>query len=194
MSVAQAGFSLRLAGTVPGGTATDRLHALVSENSRAVWRFLCRLGLSEADADDALQEVMLVAARRLEDIRPGKERAFLLSSAYRVAAAARRVRTRRQEVSAELLLEMADPNPHPDSVLEQRRALRLLDEVLGQMSIERRAVFVAAEFEGLSLTEIAEVMGVPRGTAASRLRLAKEEFRARVERLEAHHNPARSGS
>ncbi len=192
MPLAQAVFSV--ASLPLGGTASDRLEALVSEHSRVVWRFLRRLGLSEADADDALQEVMLVAARRLDDIHSGSERAFLLSSAYRIAVAAHRVRARRQEVSEEVLVEMADPSPHPDSVVEQRRTLQLLDEVLATLSIKSRAVFVAAEFEGLSLTEIAKVMGIPRGTAASRLRLARDEFHSRVARLEAWASSERSGS
>ncbi len=164
--------------------ASDRLHGLVTEHSRVVWRFLRRLGLGEADADDALQEVMLVAARRLDDIRFGSERPFLLSTAYRIASSVRSVRGRRQEVSDDVLLEMSDPTPHPDSLADQLRARQLLDQVLASMPLERRAVLVAAEFEGLSLTEIAETLGIPRGTAASRLRAARDDFKSHVSRLQ----------
>lgn len=171
--------------------ASDRLRTLVTEHSRVVWRFLRRLGLAEADADDALQEVMLVAARRLSDIRFGSERSFLLSTAYRIASAMRSVRNRRQEVSDEVLLELSDPSPHPDSLTDQRRARQLLDRVLAQMPLEKRAVLVAAEFEGLSLTEIAEALEIPRGTVASRLRSARDEFQGHVDRLQARLHPRR---
>ncbi|HMR76678.1 MAG TPA: sigma factor-like helix-turn-helix DNA-binding protein, partial [Polyangiaceae bacterium] len=68
------------------------------------------------------------------------------------------------------------------------------DEVLSNMPLERRAVFVAAEFEGLSLTEIADVLGIPRGTAASRLRAARDDFKSHVARLQARFQIARGST
>lgn len=192
---AEAVPSAPAAGSMPlAAPATARLQGLVTAHSRVVWRFLRRLGLSAADADDGLQDVMLVAARRLEDIRIGSERAFLLGTAYRTASSLRQVRGRRREVSDDVLMEMSDPAPHPDAATEQRRARRLLDEVLSNMPLERRAVFVAAEFEGLSLTEIADVLGIPRGTAASRLRAARDDFKSHVARLQARFQIARGST
>jgi RNA polymerase sigma-70 factor, ECF subfamily len=163
----------------------ERLAAVARDNVRVVWRFLRRLGLSEEDAEDATQEVMVIVARKLAGIRVGSERAFALSTAFRVASSFRRAKRQRREVTAEALATLTDPSPAPDAAVEQRRALELLDRMLDCLSEEHRAVFVAAEFEGLSLTEIAEVMSIPRGTAASRLRTAREEFRAHVARHEA---------
>jgi len=141
------------------------------------------LGLPEADADDATQEVLLVIARRLPSIREGRERAFALSTAFRIGATFRRVAGRRE--SNFELEDVRDPKPEPDAALDQRRALELLDHILGDMSLELRAVFIAAEFEGLSLNDMSEVFGIPRGTVASRLRAARQDFRARVARHEA---------
>jgi RNA polymerase sigma-70 factor (ECF subfamily) len=45
-------------------------------------------------------------------------------------------------------------------------------------------VFVLFEIEGLPTPEIAKMINIPVGTAASRLRRAREEFRAVVARLE----------
>lgn len=162
-----------------------RLAAVARDNIRVVWRFLRRLGLSEADAEDATQEVLVIVARKLARIRPGSERAFALSTAFRVASSFRRAKRQRHEVAAEALETLADPSPSPDAAMARRRALELLDRMLDCLSDEHRAVLVAAEFEGLSLTEIAEVMSIPRGTAASRLRTARQELRAHVARHEA---------
>jgi RNA polymerase sigma-70 factor (ECF subfamily) len=43
---------------------------------------------------------------------------------------------------------------------------------------------VLYEFEEMNMSEIADVLEIPRGTVASRLRRAREEFRARVSALE----------
>jgi RNA polymerase sigma-70 factor (ECF subfamily) len=51
------------------------------------------------------------------------------------------------------------------------------------MSSDLRIVFVLYEFEEMHMTEIAGVLGIPRGTVASRLRRARLDFRARVRAL-----------
>ncbi|WP_437278619.1 sigma factor [Sorangium sp. So ce375] len=78
--------------------AAGRLAGLVMEHSAFVWRSLVRLGVPRADAEDAAQQVFLVAARRLGDIESGREAAFLFSTALRIASRARRTQQRRREV------------------------------------------------------------------------------------------------
>ena len=62
-----------------------RVAALLRTHFRDVWRMVRRFGVPESGADDAAQEVFIIAARRLADIAPGSERPFLLASAVRVA-------------------------------------------------------------------------------------------------------------
>ncbi len=54
------------------------------------------------------------------------------------------------------------------------------------MPMEARSVFVLFELEELTVTEIARVLEVPIGTVSSRLRRARELFRAAALRLRAH--------
>jgi len=49
-------------------------------------------------------------------------------------------------------------------------------------------VFVLYEIEQLTSVEIADIVGVPAGTVASRLRRAREDFQARITRAEARRN------
>ena len=48
------------------GVDEARLRRTVDANFDALWRFLRRLGIPEGDVDDAVQEVILVLARKLE--------------------------------------------------------------------------------------------------------------------------------
>src|SRR5690349_16980507 len=90
-----------------------RLGAMVSEHFDLVWRVLRRLGASAADADDAVQEVFLVAARRLDAIVVGRERAFLIGVTTRVFSSQRRSARRRREepelLPDELIAAEGDP-------------------------------------------------------------------------------------
>ena len=60
-----------------------------------------------------------------------------------------------------------------------------LERLAAPFGPELRAVFVLFEIEELSLSEIAGLLGIPAGTAASRLRRARETFRAIVKRRQA---------
>ena len=168
-------------------TVTDepRLSRLVQEQFGFVWRLLRRVGVPESDADDAAQQVFIAVSRRIADIRPGSERAFLFSTALHVGSRTRRARARkREELSAEIDVP-PDSSPSPEELVDRRRAREMLDELLEEMPLELRVVFVLYEIEQLNSAEISEIVGVPLGTVASRLRRAREDFTARITRLEA---------
>ena len=183
MAMSDASFLL-----VDGAPARDeaskkaRLERMFRAHHELVWRTLRRLGLPPEAAADATQQAFLIAAERLEDIRQGSERAFLFGTALRLARTAYRTRGRFQ------LEEDMDTRAHGGSKMEelvdQRRAVELADRVLAEMDPTLLTVFVLFELEGLSTPEIAEIVGVPLGTAASRLRRAREAFRATAARLE----------
>jgi RNA polymerase sigma-70 factor (ECF subfamily) len=150
---------------------------------------LRRLGLPTADADDVAQRVMIVAAKRVKDIVPGRERAFLFRIAWFLAAREKRDRSRRLD-SLELdEEEVADARLDPLALLEQRRSRERLDAILDAMPADLRAAFVLFEIEGLTKLEVAEALEVPVGTAASRRRRAREEFQRRMQRHEASPDP-----
>jgi RNA polymerase sigma-70 factor (ECF subfamily) len=147
---------------------------------------LRRLGVAADACDDAAQQVYLVAAARLEQIRIGSERAFLCATAVRVAANARRARAARPEIADPEAVEAeADRTPLADELLEERRLRELLDRVLDSLPDDLRTTFVLFELEGLGTQEIAEALGIPRGTVASRLRRAREAFQEAARRLRA---------
>lgn len=150
---------------------------LVRSELAFVWRVLRRAGLSGADADDATQQVFLVAARRRQELAHGKERSFLYGTALRIAANLRRGLSRRREAPESAAPAAASALPLADEVFDRRRARALLDELLAQLPEELSRVLVLSEIEGLTLAAIAELEGIPPGTAASRLRRARAAFR-----------------
>jgi RNA polymerase sigma-70 factor (ECF subfamily) len=180
----------QVAGLERGGTQPEtsdapgrrRLRVMVTQHHATIWRFLRRLGLSESDADDAIQDVLIVAMRKLDAIDPRYERSFLLRTAYRVGC---RIRSKRPQVGDD---NLADPVPHPDVLVDQKRARQLLDEILEHMSADLRAVFVLHDIERLTMADIAEALELKPGTVASRLRRAREDFNKRVGRVEARMN------
>jgi RNA polymerase sigma-70 factor, ECF subfamily len=160
-----------------------RLRRLVGEHHDFIWRSLRRLGVGHGDVDDGVQQVFLVASRKLAEIRPHSERSFLYQTALRVAADRRKSQKRRREVPESEAAEEAFDVPTAEELVDLKRARRNLDEILDEMTLELRAVFTLFELDQLTLTEIAALLEVPRGTVASRLRRARQQFFELAERF-----------
>jgi RNA polymerase sigma-70 factor (ECF subfamily) len=159
-----------------------RLRAIVDDHFGFVARSLRGLGVVDADVDDAAQQVFLVVARRLAEIERGREASFLFQTALRIASRSRRGRARRREAGDDDI-EVVDQRASPEELIDQRRARAMLDRVLEDMDDELRAVFVLYEIEEMTSPQIADLLEIPLGTVASRLRRAREDFHARARRF-----------
>src|SRR5690606_39821992 len=87
----------------------------------------------------------------------------------------------------------ADPSIHADAMTNRQMALQMMDRVLCQMSADLVTTFVLFEIEGMTTPEIAELEGIPLGTAASRLRRARQSFQVAALELESNLSPASAG-
>ena len=159
-------------------SSSQRLRTAFESHYDHIWRLLRRIGVPASVADDATQQVFLILAERLGDVREGCERSFLFGTALRIASTLRRTWKR------EVLTENADLEvsqlPGTDELAEQRRARTALDAVLQEMDADLRTVFVLYELQQFTSVEIAEILSIPIGTAASRLRRARQQFQALV--------------
>jgi len=165
-------------------TAVDRqaLEELYRAHHQIIWRTLRRMGFSPEAAADHTQQAYLIALERLDRILPGSERAFLFSTAIFFGRTVLR-KERRMELS-ENVDAGSDEGSAARSVDQRQVALELLEKILDGMDPDLVTVFTLYEIEGLSSPEIAELLAIPLGTVASRLRRARESFRRRAARVE----------
>jgi RNA polymerase sigma-70 factor (ECF subfamily) len=162
-----------------------RLAEMLTAHFAVVWRAGRRAGLLNGQAEEIAQEAFALAARRLDSIELGRERAYLIAVASRLAQNARR----RLAARCEWLAidpehhDAVDLEPHIDDLVARKQGRELLDSILASMSDAFREVLTLYEIHDFTLQEIAVALGIPEGTAASRLRRAREEFTRKVERF-----------
>jgi len=169
-----------------GGMAPvdGRLREAVRLHLDLVWRVLRRAGLGAPDAEDACQDVFWILARRAAPIPERAQRSFLVSTALRVAADRRRSKWHRAVDTGLELDERESSAPLADEQLERSRAAQLLEHALATLTDDERAIYILAELEQLSRTEVADALGIPAGTVASRLQRARDNLAAAVRRLQ----------
>jgi RNA polymerase sigma-70 factor (ECF subfamily) len=135
--------------------------------------------LRDADlAEDAWQGALIAAWRHLPALRdPARFEAWLRRLLVHACYAEAR---RRRSWTTNIRVLPVDGPVGPDGLLSvvERDAL---DRAFGRLSIEQRAVFVLHHHVGLALTEIADTLGIPAGTARSRLHYATKTLRAVIE-------------
>jgi len=160
---------------------TPDFSALYDEHFAFVWRSLRRLGVPDAQLDDAAQDVFLVVYRRLPEFEGRSTlKTWLFGIVLRVVSQHRRTAARRP--TEPLGEEPPDPRDAPEALTSAAQAADILREILASLDENRRHVFVLAELEQLTAPEISAALGVPLNTVYSRLRLARRDFEAALAR------------
>jgi len=154
-----------------------------------IWRNARRLGVADSSLDDVVQDVFLVAHRRLSEVeQPESLRAWILSILIRVVRDHRRT-LRRKDPHQRSTTPVVDPEEladtravNPQEAAEHTDAVRLLHAMLNTLDDAKREVFVFAELEEMTEKEIAEALGENANTVHSRLRAARRDFDRAVHR------------
>ena len=132
--------------------------------------------------DDLVQKTFLGLVESRDSFRGHSSfRTFLFAIAHNVLSKHYRTRSRNkmdlESVSA------ADLAPGQSSLMAKKLEHRLLAQALRTIPLQYQMLLELQYWESLSTSEIAEVLGVPQGTAKTRLRKAKAVLREAVEQL-----------
>jgi RNA polymerase sigma-70 factor (ECF subfamily) len=173
---------------VPSATPSlPEFRRLFAEHFAYVWHALRRLGVPDRDLEDLAHDVFLEVYRGRDRYDPARPlRAWLFGFAFRKASHYRRRARHRYEVQGDTD-ERAEAAPTALERVITTEALGVAHAALEALEIDRRAVFLMHEVDGIPIPEVAEALGIPLNTAYSRLRLARRDFRKHALRLRARH-------
>lgn len=145
---------------------------------------LRRLGVARADVEDMAHDVFVAVLKQFDTYDPSRPiKPWLFGFAFRIASQYRRKARRVQAL--EEPEKLVDAGKRPDAHYETARKRRMVQTALEEIELDRRAVFVLHDIDGCTGEEIARTLEVPLGTVYSRLRLAREDFSAKMRRLQA---------
>ena len=153
---------------------SDAFRALVDTHSRSVFRLAFRMTGNEQDAEDVVQESFLRAYRQLGRF---ESRANFGTWLYRIVSNCavdlmRSKQARHDQVRGDSLdqggameLPAADL-PGPERMAESAEIERRVQDALQELSPLERAAFTLRHYEGRSIDEISETLGL--GTSAAK--------------------------
>jgi RNA polymerase sigma factor (sigma-70 family) len=149
---------------------------LVDLEAPAAYRLALSIVRSPAEAEDAVQDAFVQAWRRIDSLRdPDRWSAWFRRLLVRCSMEHARRRRLVREVDLELALGIPrlEPSPHPAERLALLAAFDQLDP-------SDRAILSLRYFADLEMQDVAHALGIPLGTAKSRLHRALGRLRERL--------------
>jgi RNA polymerase sigma-70 factor (ECF subfamily) len=172
--------------SVPGG-CTLEIEEIYRLYSRSVARWVARLGGSTVDLEDLVQEVFVIAHRRLPTFRQEAQLGTWLYgiSSYVVQheRSRQRWRSRLGFEGERKLAELPGLAPLPSEQIETREAERQVYRILDGLHQRYREVLILFELEGLSGEEVAKLLGITQATLWVLLHRARAGFIRRAHKL-----------
>jgi RNA polymerase sigma-70 factor (ECF subfamily) len=140
------------------------------------------------DAEDAVQDALLSAYKHLDQFKGNAKMATWLTSIVTNSALGKLRRKPRQPHSSldERLAQdgnsclsdrLADVRPSPEDECAESEMHRLLRQIVGQLSPPLREAIQLRDFDGLTTSEAAHLLGVPEGTIKARVSRARTQMK-----------------
>jgi RNA polymerase sigma-70 factor (ECF subfamily) len=142
-------------------------------------RHAVRLTGEREGGADVAQEAWLAIVRSLRRLHdPGRFRAWAYRICTRKSSDWIRSRQRRRKLGDGTAFEPDQAAAEPSTVPDEVRRLR---EVMAKLPADRRALLAMYYTEGMTVSEIAEALSIPRGTVKSRLFHTRNQLRESLE-------------
>ncbi len=147
---------------------------LVHQVSDSLYTVAHRILRDTGLAEDALQNALVLAWRRLPHLRDADRFEAWIHRILVHACYDESQRARSWTATVRVLPIDGPSTPDASDAVADRDEL---ERAYRRLSIEQRAVFVLHHYLGLPLVEVAELLGIPAGTARSRLHYATQGLR-----------------
>ncbi len=142
-----------------------------------VWSAARRFGVEDHQLDDAVQEVFLVAYRRMASFGGGSVKAWLYAIARRVASNYRRTQRRTRLRQSAVRRTVAATRPRAFQTAE---AWQTVERFVAGLPERHRELFVLSQVEGMTGAEAARTLGLRPSTAYDAIRALRRRFRSEV--------------
>jgi RNA polymerase sigma factor (sigma-70 family) len=159
-------------------SSEDRISGLFSEYGESMFRQARRILRSDADADDAVQEVILSLIRAPHVLASVERIGSWLFTLVRNKCSD--IIRREKRVRATDSTDVFQNGEWPEDTLEQEEIIGAVSDAVGTLPGELKSVFIANVLEMKPFSEISQESGIPMGTLMSRKQKAVEIIRNRL--------------
>lgn len=161
---------------IAGGDA-KALERLFTRNQTRVFRYLVRIVRNEAIAEELLNEVFLGAwnaAARYEG--RSEPSTWLLSIAHNKAVSSLRKKREVDGIDDDVAGAIPDDDDDPEVITQKRDKGAQIKAAMSKLSAEHREILDLVYYQEQSVSEAAEILGIPEATVKTRMFYARKKL------------------
>ncbi|MCP4128192.1 MAG: RNA polymerase sigma factor [Gammaproteobacteria bacterium] len=159
----------------------QQLQKRLEELRPRLFRVACAWCGSGHQADDIVQEAMIKALKRLDQL---KDPESLSSWVFSILANCHRDACRGQRYTEEVLDLSQHPQPSAEEEVIVAQRIHRVRRAIDRLSQGQRETMMLVDLEGFSYAEVAEILQLPIGTVMSRLNRGRQQLRTLLLRKE----------
>jgi RNA polymerase sigma-70 factor (ECF subfamily) len=165
----------------------DVFLSLVERHRRYLYNLAFRITGSEQDAKDVVQESLLNAYLHLQgfeqraDLRTWLNRILVNCALDHLRARRRRPDLNDPQAISDVVETVASPSPDPERLAVSADCRRQVTNAMNTMSPLERVTFTLRHFEGRSINEIAQTVGIGNNAAKQHIFRAVRKVRLAIE-------------
>ncbi len=152
------------------------LRTLIGRHQVRLFRFLMRLIRDEAQAEELTNEVFMEVWRNAGRYEGRSQVGTWLLSIARNRAISRLRKRRELGWDEDAAAEIADEDDDPEVVAQKQDKAAALRRCLDGLSTEHREIVDLVYYQEMSVSEVAEIVGIPENTVKTRLFYARKKL------------------
>jgi RNA polymerase sigma-70 factor (ECF subfamily) len=152
------------------------MRTLFARHQTRIYRFVLRLLKDEAAAEDVVSEVFMDVWRQAGRFEGRSTVSTWLLSMARFKAISAMRRRQTVELDPDTLANIPDSADDPETSLAHKSDAALLRKGLAQLSATHAEVLDLVYYHGKSVSEVADVLGIPEATVKTRMFYARKKL------------------
>jgi RNA polymerase sigma-70 factor (ECF subfamily) len=161
---------------IAGGDA-KALERLFARNQTRVFRYLTRIVRNEAQAEELLNEVFLgvwQSAGRYEG--RSEPSTWLISIAHNKAVSSLRKKREVSGIDEEVVAAIEDDSDNPEVTSQKMDKAAHMRAAMQGLSPEHREILDLVYYQEQSVSDVAEILGIPEATVKTRMFYARKKL------------------
>lgn len=161
---------------IAGGDA-KALERLFARNQTRVFRYLTRIVRNEAQAEELLNEVFLgvwQSAGRYEG--RSEPSTWLISIAHNKAVSSLRKKREVSGIDEEVAAAIEDEGDNPEVTSQKMDKAAHMRAAMQGLSLEHREILDLVYYQEQSVSDVAEILGIPEATVKTRMFYARKKL------------------
>jgi len=150
---------------------------LYNKYSQRLYNFSVKYLKSIEEAEEVVQEVFLYIWDKKEGLKPDNSfNAYIFTIAYNIIKKSFIKKSRDNAFKDDLIYTLLQEENNLDKIIDYKFMLEKVETIIDNLPLRRKEIFIKRKYDGLSVKQIAEELGISPNTVENQLASAQKQI------------------